>query len=45
MGGKINESLTMNFLRVFSKRVGILVKVDDVETLQKDLQKYFFINL
>ena len=39
------RGLTMNFLRVFSKRVGILVKVDDVETLQKHLQKYFFINL
>ena len=38
MGGKINESLTMNFLRVFSKRVGILVKVDDVDHLHIAIQ-------
>lgn len=34
--GKTNESLIKNFLRVFTKTIGIFVNVDDVEALQKD---------
>ena len=35
--GKTNENLIKNFLRVFSKTIGIFFNVDDVKALQKDL--------
>ena len=44
IGGKTTESLIDSFLMLFSKGVGMAVKVDDVEKLQQDLKNDYIIN-
>ena len=44
IGSKTTETLLQRFFMLASKAIGMVVKVDDVEALQKDLQKDFVIN-
>ena len=44
IGSKTTESLIDSFLMLFSKGVGMAVKVDDVEKLQQDLKNDYIIN-
>ena len=44
IGSKTTESLINSFLMLFSKGVGMAVKVDDVEKLQQDLKNDYIIN-
>ena len=37
LGSKTTETLMQSFLMLASKAIGMVVKVDDVEALQKDL--------
>ena len=37
LGSKTTETLMRSFLMLASKAIGMVVKVDDVEALQKDL--------
>ena len=37
LGSKTTETLMQSFLMLTSKAIGMVVKVDDVEALQKDL--------
>lgn len=41
---KTTETLIQSFFKLASKSIGMVVTVDDVEALQKDLQKDFVIN-
>ena len=44
IGSKTTDSLIDSFLMLFSKGVGMAVKVDDVEKLQQDLKNDYIIN-
>ena len=44
IGSKTTESLIDAFLMLFSRGLGMVVKVDDVEKLQQDLKKDYIIN-
>ena len=44
IGSKTTESLIDSFLMLFSKGLGMVVKIDDVEKLQQDIQNDFIIN-
>ena len=44
IGSKTTESLIDSFLMLFSKGLGMVVKVDDVEKLQQDLKNDYIIN-
>lgn len=44
IGSKTTETLLQRIFMLASKAIGMVVKVDDVEALQKDLQKDFVIN-
>ena len=45
MGNKATEALIDSFLMLVSKGVGMLVSIDDVKELQKDLKNdYIIIN-
>ena len=44
IGSKTTESLLDSLLMLFSKGVGMAVKVDDVEKLQQDLKNDYIIN-
>ena len=44
IGSKTTESLIDSFLFLASKRLGLVVKVDDVEKLQQDLKNDYIIN-
>ena len=44
IGSKTTESLIDAFLMLFSKGLGMVVKVDDIEKLQQDLKKDYIIN-
>ena len=44
IGSKTTESLIDSFLMLFSKGVGMVVKVDDIEKLQQDLKNDYIIN-
>ena len=44
IGSKTTETLLQRIFMLASKVIGMVVKVDDVEALQKDLQKDFVIN-
>ena len=44
IGSKTTESLIDSFLLLASKGLGMVVKVDDVEKLQKDLKNDYIIN-
>ena len=44
IGSKTTESLIDAFLMLFSKGLGMVVKVDDVEKLQQDLKNDYIIN-
>ena len=44
IGSKTTESLIDSFLVLFSKGLGMVVKVDDIEKLQQDLKNDFIIN-
>ena len=44
IGSKTTESLIDSFLMLFSKGLGMVVKVDDIEKLQQDLKNDYIIN-
>ena len=44
IGSKTTESLIDSFLMLISKGLGLVVKIDDVEKLQKDLKNDYIIN-
>ena len=44
MDSKTTETLIQSFFKLASKAIDMVVKVNDVEALQKDLQKDFVIN-
>ena len=44
IGSKTTESLIDSFLMLFSKGMGMVVKIDDVEKLQQDLKNDYIIN-
>ena len=44
IGSKTTESLIDSFLMLFSKGVGLVVKIDDVEKLQQDRKNDYIIN-
>ena len=44
IGSKTTESLIDAFLMLFSKGLGMVVKVDDIEKLQQDLKNDYIIN-
>ena len=44
MDSKTTETLIQSFFKLASKAIDMIVKVNDVEALQKDLQKDFVIN-
>ena len=44
IGSKTTESLIDSFLMLFSKGMGMVVKIDDVDKLQKDLKNDYIIN-
>lgn len=44
MGSNTTETLTQSFFMLASKVIGMLVKVDDVDVLLKDLQEDFVLN-
>ena len=44
VGSKTTKTLIQSFLMLASKAVDMVVKVNDVEALQKDLQKEFVLN-
>ena len=44
IGSKTTESLIDAFLKLFSKGLGMVVKVDDIEKLQQDLKNDYIIN-
>ena len=44
IGSKTTKTLLRSFFMLASKAIGMVVKVDDVEALQKDLQKDFVMN-
>ena len=44
IGSKTTESLIDSFLILFSKGLGMVVKVDDIEKLQQDLKNDYIIN-
>ena len=44
IGSKTTESLIDSFLMLFSKGMGLVVKIDDVEKLQQDLKNDYIIN-
>ena len=44
IGSKTTESLIDSFLMLFSKGVGMAVKIDDIEKLQQDLKNDYIIN-
>ena len=44
IGSKTTESLIDSLLMLFSKGLGMLVKVDDIEKLQQDLKDDYIIN-
>ena len=44
IGSKTTETLIDSFLMLFSKGLGMVVKVDDIEKLQQDLKNDFIIN-
>ena len=44
IGSKTTESLIDSFLMLFSKGLGMVVKIDDVEKLQQDLKNDYIIN-
>ena len=44
IGSKTTESLIDSFLMLFIKGLGMVVKIDNVEKLQQDLQNDFIIN-
>ena len=43
MGSNTSETLIQSFLMLASKAIGIVVKANDVQALQKDLQEDFVI--
>ena len=44
IGSKTTESLIDSFLMLFSKGMGLVVKIDDIEKLQQDLKNDYIIN-
>ena len=44
IGSKTTESLIDSFLMLFSKGMGLVVKIDDVDKLQQDLKNDYIIN-
>ena len=44
IGSKTTESLIDAFLMLFSKGMGMVVKIDDIEKLQQDLKNDYIIN-
>ena len=44
IGSKTTESLIDSFLMLFSKGMGMVVKIDDIEKLQQDLKNDYIIN-
>ena len=44
IGSKTTESLIDSFLMLFSKGLGMVVKIDDVEKLQQELKNDYIIN-
>ena len=44
IGSKTTETLIDSFLMFFSKGLGMVVKIDDIEKLQQDIQNDFIIN-
>ena len=44
IGSKTTESLINAFLMLFSKGMGMVVKIDDIEKLQQDLKNDYIIN-
>ena len=44
IGSKTTESLIDALLMLFSKRLGMVVKVDDIEKMQQDLKNDYIIN-
>ena len=44
VGSKTTESLKQSFLMLFSKGIGMVVEIDDVEVLREDLYQDYIIN-
>ena len=44
LGGKTTETMIQSFFMLARKAIDMVIKVDDVEALQNDLQKDFVIN-
>jgi len=43
-GSKTTESLMQSFLMLFSKGIGMVVEIDDVEALREDLYQDYILN-
>jgi len=43
-GSKTTESLMQSFLMLFSKGIGMVIEIDDVEARQEDLYQDYIIN-